>query len=466
MTDIILINPPLYYHNTRPGVLDVSYPPLGILYIAAVLEKNGISVKLVDVGAARQELRDTLSLIREEKPAMVGISSMTPSLQGAVTLARAIKESFGRRPTIALGGPHVSADPQFIERVRYFDCALTGEGEDLFVSLAARILKGERVQGVYNGHPADDLDKIPWPARHLVAMSDYLARASLIATRGCPYNCYYCSRPAVSNKVRCRSPEDIVDEMESMYEDCRGEYLFQDDCLTIKRDHTIALCDEMRRRARRFRWAGYTRVDLVDGALLEKMAAAGCYSLTFGIESGCEKLRREVIGKRFSNQETKDAIRLCVRYGIDADGFFMFGHPTETQEQVEETIDFVLENDFSIIGVAIATPFPGSKLWDWAVRAGIVDYQFIDAYALGRKGEGYAGVYPVYRPESLGIDWLYRKRKEIMRRFYLRPRYIARRLLRDLRSLTALRRDFAEGINVLVRGSSARAPYRKKYSNE
>jgi len=462
MNEVFLINPPLYYQGFKPEALDVSYPPLGILYLAAVLEKKGIGVRAIDVGAQNQRLTETIKLIKREKPVIVGISSMTPTLQGAVTLAQAIKKKCDCRISLGLGGSHISADPEFIKRVKGFDFGVLGEGEGIFPDLVKKALTGKKIKGIHAGQPVENLDSLPWPVRHLLKEAKYLKRASMIATRGCPFHCYYCSRPAVSDRVRCRHPEDIVNEMESLYLACGGEYLFQDDSFTLRKDHTTRLCEEMLRRKRKFRWAAYTRVDLVNEKLLALMAKAGCYSLTFGIESGNEDLRIKVIGKNFTNQQVIKILKLCGKYKIEADGFFMFGHPTETPGQVKETISFILKNNFNIIGVSIATPFPGSKLWDYAVKAGIIDFDFIDQFARGEKGKGYAGVYPVYVPKSLDLDWLYKQRQKIMRGFYLRPRYILKRLIRDISSPSRLKQDFIEGINVLAKGSSARAPYQKK----
>lgn len=465
ITDVVLINPPLYYEGGTPIVLDVSYPPLGILYLAAVLEKNNIRVKVIDVGAEKQSLEQTLSLIAEGNPALVGISSMTPALQGAVTLAKEIKKRF-KKITVSLGGSHVSADPEFVKRIKLFDFAVTGESETVFLSKVKEVLDNKKVKGVFPGQPVKDLSSIPWPARHLVNLDLYNQRASLIATRGCPYACYYCSRPGISNIIRCRRPKDVVDEMESLDKFCDGDFLFQDDAMTINRQFILAFCAELLKRNKRFRWACYTRVDLVDEEVIALMAKAGCYSVDFGIESGNERVRNEIINKRFSNEQIKRTLDLCLKNKINADGFFMFGHPTETKNEVRETMEFILKNNFNLIGVSIATPFPGSRLWEYAVRDKIINNKFIDDFALGRKGKGYAGVWPVYLPKDQDLNWLYEQRRKIMRKFYLRPKRILRALKEDLQSWDRIKRDFTEGFNVLMRGSSARAPYKKEVINK
>lgn len=462
MAKVILIYPPVYYHGQSPVVLDVSYPPLGILYLAAVLEKEGISVRVIDVGAENQTLPVTLRLIGKEKPIVVGISAMTPVLQGAVTLAEKIKETFAGKVRVALGGPHISADPDFIRRFPEFDFGVGGEGEKTFTNLVKKLMKDKPVKGIFAGEAVQNIDDIPWPARHLVNLKRYLKRASLMAGRGCPFNCYYCSRPAVSKLIRYRDPKDVVAEMEWLYRFCEGDYLFQDDTFTIKREHTLAFCEEILKGKKKFHWAAYTRIDLVDEPLLKMMSRAGCHSLTFGIESGNEKIRNQVVKKKFSNSRIKEVIKQCLRWGIDTDGFFMLGHPGETEKEVEDTLNFILENDFNIVGVSIATPFPGSELWQYAVADKIMNFDLLDRFARGELGQGYAGVYPVYHPQNLSLPWLYQKRREVMRRFYLRPTYIVKRLLKDFSSFRQLKTDLIEGINILWRGSSARAPYQKE----
>lgn len=461
MTPIILIYPPIYYKKNIPQSLDVTHPPLGILYLAGILEKNNIPVKVIDIGSEKQTINQTLQIIKKEKPILIGISAMTPLLQGAVTIAKKIKKT-NKNIKICLGGPHISADPDFINRIKYFDFGITGEGEYSFLEIYQKIINHQKIPKITIGKTPKNLSRLPWPAIHLVNHSLYHKTASMIATRGCPYNCYYCSRPCISNLVRYRDPQDVVNEMNARYYLCDGNYLFQDDALTINRDFIIQLCQKLIKQPLKYHWAGNTRIDLVDPKLLKLMHQAGCYCLVFGIESGDEKIRNEIILKHFSNKKIIETIKLCNKYKIEANGFFMFGHPTETPQNLLNTIDFTVKNDFKMIGVSIATPFPGSKLWQYALKDKIVDQNFIDKFALGQLGAGYSGVYPVYIPSTLDRDWVYQQRKIIFRKFYLRPKYIFNRFKKDFTSFKRLKEDFFEGLSVLIKGSSSRAPYKKK----
>ena len=465
MKKIFLINPPVYYEQDTPMVLDVSVAPLGLMYLAAILEKEKIKVKFIDIGAEKQSLSQTLKLIKKEKPLIVGITAMTPVLQGAVTLAQNIKNQQGNKTKICLGGPHVSADPEFIKGIKYFDFAVTGEAEITFLRLVKDILKRKKIGGVYQGQPVENLDTIPFPSRHLLNHNLYIKTASLIASRGCPFNCYYCSRPAVSNKVRCRSPKNIIKEMNKIYSIYNGNYHFQDDSFTIDRTNTINLCNELIKQPKKYRWSCLTRIDLVDEELLSLMSKAGCHSIAFGIESGDQKVRNLVVGKTFSDKKIIEIINLCNKYKINADGFFMIGHPTETKKQIENTTNFILNNNFNIIGVSIATPFPGSKLWQYAVKDKIISIPLLDKFALGEIGSGYAGIYPFYKPKGIKYSWLFNQRRLIMRKFYLRPQKIIKRIIADISSPQLIKKDFIEGINVLFKGSSDRSPYKKEHKD-
>jgi radical SAM superfamily enzyme YgiQ (UPF0313 family) len=458
---VLLIYPPLYYSMGLPQSLDVSSPPLGLLYLAAVLEREGIAVKFLDIGAENLSIQETLRFISEEGFGIVGISAMTPQLQGAVTLAEAIKGEFGVKVIIGLGGAHFSSNPDFINRFECFDFGITGEAETVFPVILKDIFSGAKVQRIYRGTPVDDLDRIPLPARHL-AKAKYPQLGSLIFSRGCPYSCFYCSRPAISNIVRYRNPSSVVDEIGMLRGRYKGRFQFQDDAFTINKEYSMSLCAELIKRKVKVQWAAYTRVDLVDEETVKIMASAGCKRIIFGIESGNEAIRNQVIGKKFSNEQIKKALFLCRKYNIERGGFFMIGIPGEGKNEVIETTDFMLKNDFDIVSLSIATPLPASNLWKSAEAKGIINNDFLEKFARGQLGAGYSGVYPVYSDENIPLQWLYEQRKNTLRRFYLRPRIILNRAFRDMGNIAELKSDLWQGLNVLFRGTSSRSPYQRE----
>jgi len=459
MTDIILINPSIYYDNEIPQVLDASFPPLGILYLASVLEKNDIDVSVIDVGACKISKSDLIRIIEKENPVVVGISSMTASLQGAVEIAKEIKNNF-KNILVGLGGSHISADPGFIKRFKYFDFGIVGEGEITLTNIVKDALKNKKIKSIHYGEIVQDLDSIPFPARHLIELKDYKRKAGIIATRGCPYNCYYCSRPAISKKVRCRSAKNVVDEMQTLHKYYKGHFQFQDDTFTINRKNTIEFCEELIFRGLNAKWTVNTRIDLVDERLLKRMHDAGCHTVIFGIESANERIRNNIINKKFSNEKIKEVLSLCKKIGIDVDAFFMIGHPSESLKEINETINFTLKHDFNIVGFSITTPFPGSKLYDIAMKKKIINRDIIDRFAKGELGKGYAGIYPIHfdliKPQKLE-----KIREAGFKKFYFRPKYIFNRLRKDFRSFNSLKTDLQEAIPLLLYGCSKRTPYYK-----
>jgi len=319
MTDVFLINcPTVLVEEAKISGDDTTNPPLGLLYIAAYLEQNKISVKVLDVRVQKISLNNILKKIKIEKPKVVGLSATTFSTRTAVIIAKAIKEKFkSKSPKISLGGAHITADPNFIQRFPIFDFGVVGEGEILFTKLVKQIIKGKKVKGLYYAKPIANLDKLPFPARHLINRLDYYGAAnenltndekintiyaSIIGSRGCPFHCNFCSKPVHKTFFRSRSPENIFKELESIYDDYGGKYVFMDDTTTLNKVNMTKLCQMMISSGKKFRWTAMTRVSCVDKQLLQLMAKSGCHDLYFGVESGNERIRNEVIKKNIRDK--------------------------------------------------------------------------------------------------------------------------------------------------------------------
>lgn len=459
MSDVLLIYPPITFKKGIPETLDVTRPPLGLLYLASALEKNDISVRIMDVGAERLGIEDVLLIIGKERPSVVGISSMTSNLQGAVQAAKEIKNKFGDKISIGLGGAHESADPEFVDRFSHiFNFGLVGEGEITFPKIVRKILNKEPFERINYGETALNLDEIAFPARHLVKNNRYQRTTGIMASRGCPYACIFCSRPAVPKKIRFRSPENIVEEMEICFSNCRGEFIFEDDTFTLKREHTLQLCEEMVRRKLGARWSAITRADLVDEPLLRKMCQAGCNELTFGIESGNLRVRNQIIKKGLTDGQIFKAIDLCNRVGINVDAFLMLGFPTETRKELNETINFAGKLRINVVGIHLTLPMPGAPLFNMAQEEGLISEDIVDRFVTEELGEGFRGVWPVYIPNGLSLNDLYRARRIGYYKFYFRPSYIIRRLLSDLTSWQQLKTDARVAVSLLLHGRSEVSP--------
>ncbi|MFH0864249.1 MAG: cobalamin-dependent protein, partial [Candidatus Gottesmanbacteria bacterium] len=165
--EVLLIHPPTSFNAVINGGYD-NIPPLGILYLAAVLEREGIGVKVIDDLDASLSLKEIFEVIKREKPKIIGISSTTSQIKSTVAIAKAIKKKYGNNIKIGIGGCHISADPDLIKRYPFFDFGVIGEGEKTFLELVNKMLKGEKCKGIFVGEPVEDLDTLPYPAYHLV----------------------------------------------------------------------------------------------------------------------------------------------------------------------------------------------------------------------------------------------------------------------------------------------------------
>lgn len=460
---VLLINPPLYFSNGLPHALDVSVPPLGILYLASYINKyatNFTSV-VMDVAVEKISLKEIGNKINKINPFVIGISSMTPQLQGCVGLAEFIKNNISNKPKIFLGGPHISADPDFINRFSdIFDYAITGEAEKVFLESINNILNGKEIPKIQAAETIKDLDTIPFPDKRLISRKKYSQYESMIFSRGCPYDCYYCSRPSISKKVRYRSVENLIAEIEYVYDSCDGKIDFQDDTFTIDKKRIIDLCHAIKQSQLKIEWRCNTRVDLVDEPLLLSMKNAGCSLIHFGIESGNEEFRSAIIKKGFfTNRHMFGVFKLCKKLKIKIAGYFIIGHPHESKKELFQTRDVILKYGIDIMGLSLPTPFPGSRLYEIAKEKGIINKGIIDRFARKELGEGYSGNYPVYVSEKLDREFVFFFMQSINRRFYLSPAFFINRIREDIFSLRRLKQDVRDFLSLIFRGISTRKSY-------
>lgn len=470
MSKVVLIHSPIIFDNRKTPVGDqTSNPPVGLLYIASYLEKFGISVKLYDPVPQGLSLPDILEGINYERPSVVGISAVTFGARCAVQIAREIKSKCDPSIVIGLGGMHISTDPGFIDRYPYFDFGVVGEGEKIMLELVREILRGRRVSGIHYAELIKDLDELPFPARHLINPGDYYSphqgkgekpMATMIASRGCPYNCTFCSKPINRARYRARSGKNIADEMEQIYDEYGGRYSFVCDTMTLHRSKILDLCQELIHRRLKAKWIINTRVDLVDDELLAKMAEGGCTDLFLGIESGNERIRNEVIKKQLTDEQIFEAMKLCRKHGIQTNIYMMLGFPQETMKEIDDTINFCPKTGADFMGIHITWPQPGSKLYKQAIKEKIISEDVIDNFVNGKFGDEFHDFWPVYIPKGLSLKQLIDAKKRAYRKFYLRPSWILQRFRWYLRSPEKLFSDLREirvGIRALIYGSTGSA---------
>lgn len=431
---------------------------LGLLYLASSLSAIGVKVRVVDLNALRLGLNESVDLIGESKPQIVGISATSFQLRGAIQLAEAMREKFGNSVTIGLGGVHVSVDPDFINRFQIFDFGVGGEGEITFTSIVKKILSGEKIRGVFSGEQPSNLDDLPFPARHLIAENKYFSGdkcATILAMRGCPYDCIFCSIKGLrGQKVRFRSQKNVVDEMETIVESGTRRFWFVDDTFTVNKNYAIGLCEEIMNRKLDVEWWCETRVACVDENILKIMGKAGCKQISFGIESGSERIRNNIIHKGFTNDQAIHAFSLCKKFGISTEAYLMVGFPTETAEDLCSTVNFSGQLGAKTIGVHIAQILPGSDLFKLALKEGKITSGVYDQYA---KGE-LKGSLPAYIPEGLTLKDLQNARRQAYKKFYFNPKFIISRLAKDLHSFNGLKNDVNMALKLSSEGKTAAEP--------
>lgn len=199
-------------------------------------------------------------------------------------------------------------------------------------------------------------------------------------------------------------------------------------------------------------WIANTRADLVDDELLRLMAQAGCEEIAFGVESGSERIRNEIIGKKIKDEQITEAVFLCRKNKIKATFYLMMGFPTETTEDIKKTVQCGLRFKPDIIGIHFTAPMPGSKLFVKAIEEGQLKPDIIDQYIMGKLGKGFRGVWPLYIPQSLSKDYIHKMRRRAYYKFYLRPSFLLHRLFSSLRSWKQLKADIRILINLLRHG--------------
>jgi len=405
-------------------------PPLGIAYIASSLEKNGHQVSILDCEALELSTAEIKQHIESLKPEVVGVSSLTTNIRGALESAKLAKQTGS---LVILGGPHLMVFPKETLTYEFIDYGIRGEGEIAMVQLLRCISKGgplQKVPGIVfrmNEHivvnePAcvDDIDAVPMPAYHLLPLDKYEISnfggktLSMFTTRGCPYNCGFCYRNPLLDKVRKRDPIKVVDEIEYLIKRFKVNHInFVDEVITFDKKHVSAICEKILQRKLKIRWQAATRVNTVDYELLKLMHQAGCHTLRFGVESGNQRII-DHMNKKITLRQAEEAFKLCKKIGIKTVAYFIIGYLSETVQTIRDTMTFAkkLSPEYAIFGPAY--PLPETRLLEDAVAGGLVDPEYWKEFVLGKRTDNVAFLFPE------NSKWVARA----YRSFYFRPGYI------------------------------------------
>ncbi|MBE0598203.1 MAG: cobalamin B12-binding domain-containing protein [Desulfuromonadales bacterium] len=424
-----------------------SAPSLGILSLAAVARQAGFDCHLVDASALVLTEAELLQRLAELQPEILCLSSTTLAIGNAHALAAAAKRQLPRLQVI-LGGPHVTAAPDAtMEKFPAFDIAVIGEGEATLVELLPALGSGgdlNQVAGILFRQGGDlqrtprrpfitDLDALPFPAwdlldsfpqRYLPAPFKVrqLPAATLVTSRGCPNACIFCDRSVFGTSCHGYSADYVVRQMVELHRRYGiREFSFEDDTFITFKGRLQEICDRLIRLRLGLSWTCLGRVNHVTPENLRLMRQAGCWQISFGIESGSPQLLT-LINKRITLDQVRQAVGWSREAGIRTKGFFILGHPGETRQTLKLTRDFALELPLNDISVSLMTPFPGTELYARAAEFGQFDPDWEKMNLLS----------VVFIPHDLTQEDLVTAQKELIRSFYFRPRVVAdygRRLL-------------------------------------
>ncbi|MDD5281225.1 MAG: radical SAM protein [Candidatus Omnitrophica bacterium] len=457
--NILLINPSLNrqrikHYNDKIEKARGTYPSLGLLYIAAVLKQEGHHIELIDIDTEPNPQNKIILSLASFKPDVLCIHVMTWSFHQANEIAKLAKDALPSICVIA-GGAAITSAPEPAMEHSVFDYGVIGEGEKTTAELLQTLnSKGDtsKIPGIIyrqgrklflNGKRPliEMLDSIPNPARELVKLnrySDVLSReracATMVTSRGCPYNCIYCDRRnRMGNRWRSFSNRRIVDEMQEL-KNRYGikEIMFFDDEFITDRLRTIEFCNLILENNLKIIWECRSRVDLIDRELLKIMKRAGCYRIRFGFESG-DDIILKTLKKGITVMQSLECSRMVKEAGIEIFGYFMFGCPGETEKTIQKTIElaFVIEPDFAVFSKAIL--IPGSELFDWAVTQKLISADYWERFLAGEITNTAPSLSSRELPEER-IDQII---KEVNKRFYLRPKFMMRKLAK-IKSLPQL----------------------------
>lgn len=444
---VVLINPPLK--------ADFPQPPGGLISIASVLEDNDHIVRIIDAPALRLSEREIVGLVDAFRPRVVGITSVTPTFNCAVSLSRSLK-SVSSDFFIVFGGPHVSVLPEdTLKNNPSVDAVVIGEGEYSFLGLVECLDEGRDFRSipgiatrsgdgrkivVNRNSGFVDLDKLPMPSYHLLPIEIYrpypphgrkLPFMSVLTSRGCPYRCVYCSKSIFGSVYRYKSVDGVIEEIKHLIDNFGiREIMFYDDSFTINRERIILLCEEFVRMGLDIPWSCETRVNLVDKELLAHMKNAGCYMISYGVESGSQDILNTLC-KDITLEQIKNAFGLTHDAGIKTVGYFILGSPGESVETIRKTISFSKDLDPDFAQFSLAVPYPGTKMYEMYKDEHDIDFDgsmwnnffYANINSLDRHP-------PVFESDKLKrkdlIGWIRRAYKE----FYFRPEYLKSKTLK------------------------------------
>jgi len=466
---IVFVNPP--YERISPGYAFIKHitnrsPSLGLLHLAAEVRCHGYQPTIIEADILDLDAPAVAQRVMDLAPRFVGITLFTVGVSESSRIARRIKAALPGT-TIIVGGPHIaSMGPETLERFPEFDVAVQGEGEKVLIELLKALERGDSpaaVRGViYRDEdgsikttPApmtpNELDELPFPAWDLLpdfpkayplAIYDYPRGpvATIAASRGCPFHCKFCDTSTFGARVRYYSPLKVIEMMQHLNTRYGVRHvLFVDDLFLASRLRTTELCERLIAAKSKMTWSCAARVDTVKPDLLALMKRAGCWQISFGLETGSDEMLRKM-DKSARVEKSEQAVGWTADAGIRVKGLFMLGYPGETRDTIEMTKQFVQRIPMTIMNLTKFTPYPGSPVYRELYGTRIRDDHW----------EKMNGMNFVWAPPGMDVKELDRHYMEVISQFY-RQKQVRRQYVKlSLRYPSHLRRLARCGVGFTI----------------
>lgn len=472
---VLLIFPPL--SSERSLRVTTCMPPQGVTGIAAVLEREGIRVRILDLNFAHQKgvsWRPLLcNTLKEIRPDAVGITCTTPAVLNVMEIAAGVKSMLPSSRVFA-GGPHPSALPENLLRIcGDIDAVVCGEGERASLELIRRALDRAPFAGipgvafrgegeVIESRPGEviaDLDDLPFPARHLLPplheyyyaghCYDRLPVTSIVTSRGCPQFCRFCSQAVFGHRYRARGASSIVSEIGYLKEKhgirC---VMFMDETFTADKERVYDFCGRMRRKNLKVTWLCYAGINEVDDDMLREMKGAGCFQVYYGIESGVQRIL-DLMHKKIEVDRISAVVARTRAAGLEVRGQFMLNYFNETREDIQKTVAFARKLKLDYAEFSVFFPLPGSEVFSSLSAEGRISFSRPADFEVFQQGTSLF-LDPIIVLGKTGKAELRGLVKKAYRDFYLRAGYIFGRLLK-IRGMQDIRKNL-EGVAAFTGG--------------
>ena len=450
MPEVVLVNPSYYFSPVGldaaddPHVIGLPsdeflYPPVGLMTIGGALKRDGFDVQIIDCNAAPGSADDIAR--RCEGAQVVGISLLVANLRSTLELVQAMQ---GRGYEVVLGGAHPTVEPQVVAKMglRY---GISGEGEIAFTELCRALIRGQGSPEDIDGIIVADGDQVSVRAPNVIQdPSPYGLERSLLdnsvyklpfagttavalSSRGCPYTCTFCYCSSASpgqmfNTMRWVDVDVMARDLVDTARTYRPNYIeMVDETFTVSKKYTLELCQALIEAGFDTPWGAKTRLDLLDEETIEALARAGMRKVGFGLESGVYDHRR-AMRKDFTDEVALTTFSTARRYGIETACTMIFGHPDETRQDMQTSIDFVKQADIDYVEFHLMVIIPGTPLFDRALAEGKVTADVFDRFMRGEVD------YPEYAPGDITPDEMRAIHRRAIREFYFRPAYFRRTL--------------------------------------